>query len=55
MFTLVAMQWQAQDIFLGVRSNFIVLVKSKKFVISRNRHTWLLELSYEPFVNGSLM
>ena len=42
----------AQDIFLGVRSNVIVPVKGKMFGISPDRHTWMLDLSSELFVNG---
>jgi hypothetical protein len=38
--------------FSGIRSNFIVLVKGKMFGITPDRHTWMLELSYELFVNG---
>ena len=55
MLTLVAMRRLVQNIFLGVKSNIIVLVKSKMFGISPDRHTWMLELSYKPFVNGSPM
>jgi hypothetical protein len=49
------MKWLAKDIFFGVRSNVIVLVKGKMFGISPDRHTWMLELSSELFVNGSPM
>jgi hypothetical protein len=43
----------AQDIFFGVRSNFIVLVKGKMFGIAPDRRTWMRELSCELFVNGA--
>jgi hypothetical protein len=49
------MKWLAKDIFFGVRSNVIVLVKGKMFGISPDRHTWILELSSELFVSGSPM
>jgi hypothetical protein len=39
--------------FFGVRSNLIVLVKGKMFGATPDRHTWMLAISYEPFVNGS--
>ena len=51
MYIALISQWPAQDIFFWVRSNFIVLVKGKMFGIAPDRHTWMLELSYEPFVN----
>ena len=40
------MQWLAREIFFGVRSNVIVLVKGKMFGIFPDRHTWMLELSW---------
>jgi hypothetical protein len=49
------MKWLAKDIFWGVRSNVIVLVKGNMFGISPDRHTWILELSSELFVSGSPM
>ena len=52
---LVAMPGWPRTSFLGSRSNFIVLVRGKMFGITPDRHTWMLELSYGPFVNGSSM
>jgi hypothetical protein len=51
MYIALTSKWPAQDIFFWVRSNVIVVVKGKMFGITPDRHTWMLELSHEPFVN----